>query len=70
MQTVGIVGIGIMVSAMARNLRAAEMPVVGYDPVPAARDRLEAMGGQALASPRAVAEAASIIISRCPQQRR
>jgi putative dehydrogenase len=66
-QTVGIVGIGIMGSAMARNLRQAGFSVVGYDPVPAACARLEALGGCALASPRAVAEAAPIIIMSLPK---
>jgi L-threonate 2-dehydrogenase len=66
-QTVGIVGIGIMGSAMARNLRQAGFSVVGYDPVPAACARLEALGGRALASPRAVAEAAPIIIMSLPK---
>lgn len=66
-QTVGIVGIGIMGSAMARNLRQAGFAVVGYDPVPAARARLEEVGGRALASPRAVAEVAPIILMSLPK---
>lgn len=66
-QTVGIVGIGIMGTAMARNLREAGFTVVGYDPVPAACARLEELGGRAVASPRAVAEAAPIIIMSLPK---
>lgn len=66
-QTVGIVGIGIMGSAMARNLRQAGFAVVGYDPVPAACARLEELGGRALGSPRAVAEAAPIILMSLPK---
>jgi L-threonate 2-dehydrogenase len=66
-QRIGIVGIGIMGTAMARNLRQAGFAVAGFDPVPAARARLEELGGQALASPRAVAEAASIIIVSLPK---
>jgi 3-hydroxyisobutyrate dehydrogenase len=65
-QTVGIVGVGIMGTAMARNLREAGFAVVGYDSTPAARARLEELGGQALASPREVAEAASIIFISLP----
>lgn len=66
-QKVGIVGIGIMGTAMARNLREAGFAVFGYDPVPAACARLEELGGQVLASPRAVAEAAPIIIMSLPR---
>src|ERR1700743_2304456 len=65
-QTVGIVGIGIMGSAMARNLIKAGFAMVGYDPVPAARNRLEEMGGRPLASPKAVAEAATITFASLP----
>ncbi len=65
-ETVGIVGVGIMGSAMARNLHAAGFAVVGYDPSAAACARLEEVGGRALASPRAVAEAADIIILSLP----
>jgi putative dehydrogenase len=64
---VGVVGIGIMGTAMSRNLRKAGFSVVGYDPESAARDRLNEMGGHALASPRAVAEAAPIIITSLPK---
>lgn len=65
-KVVGLVGIGIMGTAMARNLRQAGFSVVGYDPVPAACARLKEMGGEALGSPRAVAEAAPIIIMSLP----
>jgi L-threonate 2-dehydrogenase len=65
-QTVGIVGIGIMGSAMAQNLLAAGFAVVGFDPAPSARERLEEMGGKALTSPQTVIEAASIVISSLP----
>ena len=37
---VGIVGAGVMGFAMANNLRAAGYQVFGYDPVPAAQQRL------------------------------
>ncbi|WP_424629942.1 NAD(P)-dependent oxidoreductase [Bradyrhizobium sp. SYSU BS000235] len=65
-KVVGVVGIGIMGTAMARNLRQAGFTVVGYDPVPAACARLQDMGGQVAASPRAVAEAAPIILMSLP----
>lgn len=57
-KNVGIIGIGIMGTAMARNLCQAGFDVVGYDPVPEALARLKDFGGRALTSPRAVAEAA------------
>ncbi|MEH2512907.1 putative dehydrogenase [Nitrobacteraceae bacterium AZCC 1564] len=65
-KVVGVVGIGIMGTAMARNLRQAGFMVVGYDPVPAACARLQETGGQVLSSPRAVAEAAPIILMSLP----
>lgn len=65
-KVVGLVGIGIMGTAMARNLRQAGFTVVGYDPVLAACGRLQEMGGQALSSPRAVAEAAPFILMSLP----
>jgi L-threonate 2-dehydrogenase len=65
-KVVGVVGIGIMGTAMARNLRQAGFSVVGYDPVPAACARLQEMGGQVLGSPRAVAEAAPFILMSLP----
>ncbi|HBF53160.1 MAG TPA: NAD(P)-dependent oxidoreductase, partial [Afipia sp.] len=52
-RNVGIVGVGIMGTAMARNLREAGFSIVGYDPVPSAAERLNSLGGQALMSPRA-----------------
>lgn len=66
-QTVGIIGVGIMGSAIARNLREAGFTIVGYDPVPAAVVRLQELGGEPLASPRAVAEAAPITIVSLPK---
>ncbi|TXH83394.1 MAG: NAD(P)-dependent oxidoreductase [Rhizobium sp.] len=66
-KSVGIVGVGIMGTAMSRNLCQAGFDVVGYDPVPQALVRLEEVGGRALASPRAVAEAAPVIIMSLPK---
>ena len=65
-ETIGMLGIGIMGSAMAGNLIRAGFAVVGYDPVPAARDRLSEMGGKALLSPKDVAEAAAISFASLP----
>ena len=48
---VGIVGLGIMGSAYAKNLIAGGCTVEGVDPDGAARDRLVSMGGTAHAEP-------------------
>jgi putative dehydrogenase len=65
-QTVGIVGLGAMGSAMAIMLIRAGYRVAGYDPREAALDELEANGGVRAASPRAVAEAADVVLLSLP----
>src|SRR2546425_7272793 len=55
---VGIVGLGLLGSAVAGRLRAAGRDVVGHDVVPERNRALVAIGGRALASAAAVAEAA------------
>lgn len=63
---VGLLGLGIMGSAMAPNLLAAGFAVVGFD---VAADRLAAFeraGGTPAASPREVALSADIILSVLP----
>jgi 3-hydroxyisobutyrate dehydrogenase len=65
-RTVGIVGVGVMGTAFAHNLMKGGFAVVGFDPVKASMDRLVGMGGRALASPRAVAEAAEIVFLSLP----
>lgn len=67
-ETVGLVGVGIMGSAMARNLIRAGFSVVGYDPSSKACDHLWEIGGQALNSPRAVADIAPIILTSLPNE--
>lgn len=47
MARVGVIGLGIMGSAYAKNLRAAGYDIAGADPDPAAQARLAAMGGTA-----------------------
>jgi 3-hydroxyisobutyrate dehydrogenase len=65
-QSVGIVGAGIMGSAMAKNLRQAGFAVFGYDPHGDAQARLRALDCITLESPRAVAEATSRLILSLP----
>jgi 3-hydroxyisobutyrate dehydrogenase len=62
----GIVGIGIMGTAMMRNLLRDGFEVVGYDVAEAAMARLAEEGGIAAASPREVAEKAEILITSLP----
>jgi L-threonate 2-dehydrogenase len=64
--TVGVIGLGIMGSAMAANLVKAGWRVVGYDVLPAARDRLRAEGGVPARSIAEVVKAATIIITSLP----
>lgn len=59
---VGIIGLGIMGGAYARNLREKGFEVIGFDVAPAARDALSAVGGEVAATPRAVAETADAIL--------
>jgi L-threonate 2-dehydrogenase len=42
---VGVIGLGIMGSAMSANLVKAGFTVFGYDPVAQARTRLKKTGG-------------------------
>ena len=63
---VGIVGIGIMGTAMMRNLLRDGFEVVGYDITEAAMGRLAEAGGIAAGSPRDVAEKTEILITSLP----
>src|ERR1700738_3588848 len=63
---VGMVGIGIMGTAMMRNLVTDGFEVVGYDIAEQAMARLAKAGGITAASPRDVAEKADIVITSVP----
>lgn len=63
---VGIIGLGIMGSIIAKALVQAGHEVVGYDPMPAARARLRRSGGRALASGTKVAQQADALICSLP----
>jgi L-threonate 2-dehydrogenase len=64
--TVGIVGVGIMGGAIARNLIAAGDLVQGYDIDPAALDRHACDGGTIAASPAAAARGAAVVLTSLP----
>ena len=63
---VGLIGLGIMGSAMSRNLIAAGFEVTGYDISPAAVSTFEALGGRSAASVAEVAAQTEIVLSSLP----
>jgi 3-hydroxyisobutyrate dehydrogenase-like beta-hydroxyacid dehydrogenase len=65
-RTVGMLGLGIMGSAMAANLLRAGFRVVGYDPDPACRRRHARAGGIVARDAQEVSAAAGIIICSLP----
>ena len=62
----GIIGVGIMGSAIARNLIAAGLPVIGFDVAPERQNELAAMGGTAARTAAEVASSADIILTSLP----
>lgn len=64
--TVGVIGLGIMGSAIAGRLLKAGRTVTGYDIDPVARRAHARAGGEAAASPGEVAERARVIICSLP----
>lgn len=65
-QRVGVVGLGIMGSAMAGNLRKDGFDVWGFDPSPAARKALKAMGGTVCKSATELAGLVDVVITSLP----
>jgi len=65
-QTVGMIGLGIMGSAMSASLSRAGFRVAGFDVVPRRRAEHARAGGVASGSPREVARRTSIIITSLP----
>ena len=68
-QTVGMIGLGIMGSAMSTNLVRAGVRVIGYDVAPGARAAHKRAGGLPAKSPRDVARRTDIIITSLPSAR-
>lgn len=64
--TIGIVGLGLLGSAIAARLRAAGCPLVGHDIVPACVERLVALGGTAAKSAAEVAGASDAVLAVLP----
>ena len=63
---VGVIGLGIMGSAMSANLVLAGFKTYGYDVLPARRQALKKAGGVPLGSPAEVAKKAAVIITSLP----
>lgn len=64
--TVGVVGLGIMGSAMSRHLLDADYGVIGYDIDPARTREHLARGGTVGATPADVASRADVVITSLP----
>src|SRR5437899_8125610 len=65
-QTVGMIGLGIMGSAMSANLTRAGFRVAGFDVVPRRRAEDRRGGGIAARGPRGVARRSGIIVTSLP----
>jgi len=63
---IGLIGAGLLGSAIARRLLKAGFQVVGYDPSPHCRDALTAAGGDAVETTDAVFQPNNIIILSLP----
>lgn len=62
----GVIGLGAMGSGMAKSFARAGFGVTGYDPSPAAQDRVRAAGVAPEASPETVFAAADFIVLSLP----
>ena len=65
-EPVGLVGLGVMGSAMSTHLLAAGFPVLGFDIDPGRRAEHEACGGAVSDSPADVARSADVVITSLP----
>ena len=65
-QKIGVVGLGIMGSAISANLLKAGFTVIGYDIRPESIQTLEGHGGSGATCVREVAEAAEVVITSLP----
>ena len=68
-QTVGMIGLGIMGSAMSANLMRAGFRVAGFDVLPRRRAEHQRAGGAVAKSPRDLAKRADLIITSLPSAR-
>lgn len=61
-ETIGLIGIGLVGTALAENLLTHKFDVVGFDIIEEKRRRLEQLGGRAVSCPREVAAYTNRII--------
>jgi len=66
MERVGIIGIGLVGTALAERLLEAGYPVAGYDLLPGRREALAQLGGDPLRDPAAVASSCDRLILSLP----
>lgn len=66
MQTVGVIGLGLMGGALAGRFLGGGLRVVGYDARDDARQRLAGLGGEPKASVREVFAAARLVVLSLP----
>ena len=65
-KAVGMIGLGIMGSAMSHNLLRAGFEVVGYDVLPQRRRDHQKAGGKIARSCREVAKSCDVIVTSLP----
>ena len=65
---VGIIGLGIMGGAFAKNLIDAGLKVSGFDIVEANIEALVQLGGSSAKSPKAAIEDAQVVITSLPSE--
>ncbi len=65
-ETIGVIGLGIMGSAISANLLKAGFPVIGYDVVPERVQALAKRNGTGAGSCKEVAEKAEIVLTSLP----
>jgi len=65
-ETVGLIGIGLLGSALAERFLTAGWDVIGYDVDLACRRRLAALGGRPVSSPEEVARSCSRLVLSLP----
>jgi L-threonate 2-dehydrogenase len=66
LETVGVIGLGIMGSAISENLLKAGFKVVGFDILPARRGDLTKMGGVAAANAADVTRRSDVLVTSLP----
>jgi 3-hydroxyisobutyrate dehydrogenase-like beta-hydroxyacid dehydrogenase len=66
MERIGIIGLGLVGTALAERLLSAGFPVSGYDTQPAQNEALSKLGGQPLSSAAEIAKACETILLSLP----